>query len=56
MFGKTPYLPNDQKAISEMLKKPLGPEYIQNRASFGGASVHYLEGNKAIELANGSLI
>ena len=42
----------DAAIIQERLNKQLGPEYISQRPGNGGAKVAYLEGNKAIALAN----
>ncbi|CAI6338717.1 unnamed protein product [Periconia digitata] len=38
--------------IQKCLNKQLGPEYISQRPGNGGGKVAYLEGNKAIALAN----
>jgi len=38
--------------LQSRLNKQLGPEYISQRPGNGGGKVAYLEGNKAIALAN----
>ncbi|KAL7776880.1 hypothetical protein CFE70_007300 [Pyrenophora teres f. teres 0-1] len=38
--------------LQSRLNKQLGPEYISQRPGYGGGKVAYLEGNKAIALAN----
>lgn len=38
--------------LQSRLNKQLGPEYISQRPGNGGGRVAYLEGNKAIALAN----
>jgi DNA recombination protein Rad52 len=38
--------------LQSRLNKQLGPEYISTRPGNGGGKVAYLEGNKAIALAN----
>lgn len=38
--------------LQSRLNKQLGPEYISQRPGQGGGRVAYLEGNKAIALAN----
>ncbi|KAF2004823.1 hypothetical protein P154DRAFT_484135 [Amniculicola lignicola CBS 123094] len=38
--------------LQSRLNKQLGPEYISSRTGAGGGKVAYLEGNKAIALAN----
>ena len=38
--------------LQSRLNKQLGPEYISSRQGQGGGKVAYLEGNKAIALAN----
>ena len=42
----------DAALIQRRLNKQLGPEYISQRPGNGGGKVAYLEGNKAIALAN----
>ncbi|PVI08001.1 hypothetical protein DM02DRAFT_622038 [Periconia macrospinosa] len=42
----------DAAMIQRRLNKQLGPEYISQRPGNGGGKVAYLEGNKAIALAN----
>ncbi|KAK9461389.1 uncharacterized protein V1516DRAFT_675819 [Lipomyces oligophaga] len=42
----------ETKAIQDRLNRLLGPEYISKRPGAGGGKVHYLEGWKAINLAN----
>lgn len=43
---------DDVTTIQRRLNKQLGPEYISQRPGNGGGKVAYLEGNKAIALAN----
>lgn len=38
--------------LQSRLNRQLGPEYISTRPGNGGGKVAYLEGNKAIALAN----
>jgi DNA repair and recombination protein RAD52 len=58
-FGQTPYSPVEAKETSSTLNKLLGPEYlrwlfidISKRSGPGGSTLTYLEGWKAINLAN----
>ncbi|KAF2833600.1 hypothetical protein CC86DRAFT_365446 [Ophiobolus disseminans] len=43
---------NEIATLQSRLNKQLGPEYISTRPGAGGGKVAYLEGNKAIALAN----
>lgn len=43
---------NEIATLQSRLNKQLGPEYISTRQGAGGGKVAYLEGNKAIALAN----
>ncbi|CDK29314.1 unnamed protein product [Kuraishia capsulata CBS 1993] len=47
-----PYAPEERERISAELDKQLGPEYVATRPGQGGAKVSYIEGWKAINLAN----
>lgn len=46
------WLPHEISNIERLLVRGLGPEYISQRPAPGGGRVPYLEGRKAIELAN----
>lgn len=46
------YTPQERARISSALSMQLGPEYVSRRAGPGNSSVFYLEGWKAIRLAN----
>lgn len=41
-----------QRRLQDALDKVLGPEYVQNRPGGGGTKLTYLEGWRAINLAN----
>lgn len=47
-----PYTPSEFASISTVLAKKFGPEFIAHRPGNGGGKVTYIEGWKAIELAN----
>ncbi|EDK38839.2 hypothetical protein PGUG_02937 [Meyerozyma guilliermondii ATCC 6260] len=51
-FVPTPYTPEEQKRISEKLERILGPEYVSFRPGGNGQKVSYIEGWKALNLAN----
>ena len=51
-FGHIQYTPKEHKQVSCTLSKQLGPEFISKRAGPGNSQVTYIEGWKAIELAN----
>ena len=38
--------------ISNTLRKQLGPEFVSKRSGPGGSTISYIEGWKAIQLAN----
>lgn len=42
----------EQKQISLILSKKLGSDYVSTRVGAGGMRIQYIEGAKAIELAN----
>lgn len=46
------YTATEIATLQSRLNKQLGPEYISQRPGNGGGRVAYLEGNKAIALAN----
>ena len=50
-FGSSQYSSEEQKATQRALKARLGPNLISQR-SVGGAQLTYLEGHRAISLAN----
>jgi len=41
-----------QRRLQDSLDKVLGPDYVQNRPGGGGTKLTYLEGWRAINLAN----
>ncbi|KAH3687713.1 hypothetical protein WICPIJ_001297 [Wickerhamomyces pijperi] len=43
---------NERLSVQEKLEKKLGPEYISTRPGAGGVRVSYIEGWKAVNLAN----
>lgn len=43
---------NEKLSVQEKLEKKLGPEYISTRPGAGGVRVSYIEGWKAVNLAN----
>lgn len=51
-FVPVPYAPQDHDRIQRLLNKVLGPEYVSSRPGGGGTSVLYIEGWKALNLAN----
>jgi len=48
----TPFTAQEIATLQARLNKQLGPEYLSYRPGGGGAQVAYLEGQKAIALAN----
>ncbi|CAK7894625.1 DNA repair and recombination protein Rad52p [[Candida] anglica] len=51
-FKPIPYTEEEQTKISGLLDKVLGPEYVSFRPGGGGQKVSYIEGWKALNLAN----
>lgn len=51
-FIPTPYTKEEQARILEKLNKILGPEYVSFRPGGNGQKVSYIEGWKALNLAN----
>lgn len=51
-FVPKQYTPQEQKEISEKLERILGPEYVSFRPGGNGQRVSYIEGWKALNLAN----
>merc|ERR1719309_896583 len=51
-FGSDQFSSEEQSAIQKALKQRLGPNFISKRPAGGGQNVCYLEGWKAISLAN----
>lgn len=51
-FKAIPYTYEQQERIQQLLDKVLGPEYVSFRPGGGGQSVSYIEGWKALNLAN----
>ncbi|CAI5760780.1 unnamed protein product [Candida verbasci] len=51
-FGSIPYSQEEQFTIQHRLNKVLGPEYVSYRPSGGNQKVQYIEGWKALNLAN----
>ncbi|GMG40569.1 unnamed protein product [Ambrosiozyma monospora] len=47
-----PFSPQERTRIAKALNKQLGPEYLSKRRGAGGSNVTYIEGFKAINLAN----
>ncbi|GME79486.1 unnamed protein product [Ambrosiozyma monospora] len=47
-----PFSPQERSRIAKALNKQLGPEYLSKRRGAGGSNVTYIEGFKAINLAN----
>lgn len=47
-----PYSPAEEEDIQRRLNKVLGPEYVSFRPGSGGQNVSYIEGWKALNLAN----
>lgn len=51
-FGQQLFTAGEMRSIQQMLNRKLGPEFVSYRSGPGQSKVPYLEGNKAIELAN----
>lgn len=51
-FGHSIYSAHKAEEISSKLNKMLGPEFISKRQGPGGTSLTYLEGWRAINIAN----
>ncbi|EGW30291.1 uncharacterized protein SPAPADRAFT_63136 [Spathaspora passalidarum NRRL Y-27907] len=51
-FKPTPYTQHEQTRIQTQLNKVLGPEYVSFRPGGNGTKVSYIEGWKALNLAN----
>lgn len=51
-FRATPFTDEEEKQIQSKLDKVLGPEYVSFRPGGGGQNVSYIEGWKALNLAN----
>lgn len=51
-FRATPFTEEEEKQIQNKLDKVLGPEYVSFRPGGGGQNVSYIEGWKALNLAN----
>lgn len=51
-FQPVPYSEEEHAVIQERLNKVLGPEYVSFRPGGGGQNVSYIEGWKALNLAN----
>lgn len=51
-FKPVEYHPGDAQRIQQMLEKVLGPEYVSSRSGGAAGSVSYIEGWKALNLAN----
>ncbi|KAJ3019968.1 DNA repair protein rad52 [Thoreauomyces humboldtii] len=51
-FGHRAYGPAEASIVGANLNKQLGPEYISQRQGPGGTKLNYLEGWKAVDLAN----
>ncbi|KAF3989717.1 hypothetical protein FT663_02543 [Candidozyma haemuli var. vulneris] len=51
-FNAIPYSEEETNAIQGRLNKVLGPEYVSFRPGTGGSNVSYIEGWKALNLAN----
>lgn len=47
-----PYTTEEERRIQRLLNKVLGPEYVSFRPGGGGQNVSYIEGWKALNLAN----
>lgn len=52
IFKPVPYSDEDHNRIQLLLDKVLGPEYVSFRPGGGGLKVSYIEGWKALNLAN----
>lgn len=51
-FPSVPYTDDEFLGIQNTLDKTLGPEYVSSRPGAGGTSVAYIEGWKALNIAN----
>jgi len=51
-FGKEQFSDEERDQIQRRLKLCLGPEFVSTRSGGAGPKVNYLEGTRAIELAN----
>lgn len=51
-FNAIPYTKEEEESIQGRLNKVLGPEYVSFRPGTGGQNVSYIEGWKALNLAN----
>ena len=51
-FGSSQYSSKEQEAIERALKARLGPNFISKRPVGGGSQASYLEGHRAVSLAN----
>ncbi|ODV78906.1 recombination protein Rad52, partial [Suhomyces tanzawaensis NRRL Y-17324] len=51
-FQPVSYTPEEYQRIQLLLDKVLGPEYVSSRPGGGGQKVSYIEGWKALNLAN----
>ena len=51
-FGSSQYSSEEQEAIQRALKARLGPNFISKRPVGGGSHAAYLEGHRAVSLAN----
>ena len=51
-FGRCNYSSEEQEAIQRALHARLGPNFISKRPVGGGSHAAYLEGHRAVSLAN----
>ena len=51
-FGREQYSSEEQAAIQKALHARLGPNFISKRPVGGGSHAAYLEGHRAVSLAN----
>eukprot|EP00941_MAST-03F_sp_MAST-3F-sp1_P004029 g4029.t1 len=51
-FGAVGFSDKEQHRIGEILSRQLGSDIVAQRRGAGGSRVHYLEGHRAIDLAN----
>lgn len=51
-FQPVPYQDEERNKIQGLLNKVLGPEYVSSRPGGGGVKVSYIEGWRALNLAN----
>ena len=51
-FGSSQYSSEEQEAIQRALHARLGPNFISKRPVGGGSHAAYLEGHRAVSLAN----